>query len=78
MQPPAEAPKVRTEILMVVLDKAEDKEKAEAVLQKVAGVQKVDCSDKGCYVTVECGKAKAVADALKAAGIQASVWVKQA
>ena len=81
MQPPAEAqpvPKTESQTLMVVLEKAEDMEKAEAILEKVEGVQKVDCSDKGCTVTAQPGKAKAVADALKAAGIQASVWVKVA
>ena len=76
--PPSEAqPAVQLESLMVVLDHPEDAAKASAVIRKVEGVQKVDCDEKGCLVTAKAGSAKAVADALKAAGIQASVWVKQ-
>ena len=78
MEPPSEAPQVQVEILMIVLDSPDDAVKAAQVVQKVEGVSKVDCSKDSCLVTAAPGKAKAVADALKAAGIQASVWVKVA
>lgn len=77
--PPSEAaPETQVECLMVTLENPADAAKASAVIRKVEGVQKVDCDEKGCFVTAKAGCAKAVADALKAAGIQASVWVKQA
>lgn len=78
MQPPSEAPNAQAECLMVVLDNPQDGAKAAAVIQKVSGVQKVSCDEKGCFVTAKPGCSKAVSDALKAAGIAASVWIKQA
>ena len=78
MPPPSEAAPapVQTEMLMVVLENPLDAGKAAPVIRKVDGVQRVDCDEKGCFVTAKCGSAKAVAGALKAAGIAASVWVK--
>ena len=63
--------------ILVLLDNAQDMEKAEKILKSVKGVEKVTGSDRG-FLQVEAskGKAKSLLAALTKDGVKASVWTK--
>lgn len=63
--------------VLVLLDDAQDMEKAEKCLQGVKGIEKVTCSERGfLQVEAQKSKGKAVVAALAKAGVKASVWTK--